>query len=705
MESTWTLFRVRGIEIGVNWAWLFVFALIAWSLGAGLFPRTYPGLDPNVYLVMGVVAAVLFFVSILLHELGHAFQALKEGMEIDGITLWLLGGVARFKGMFPSAGAEFRIAIAGPIVSVLIAAGFAALNWVGNLLGWPSQIRGVVDYLARINLIVVVFNMVPALPLDGGRVLRSWLWHRKKSFAGATVSAARAGRTFGMVLIGLGLLALFTGAGLGGLWFAVIGWFLIQAGQAEVSFAFLRRALRGRQVRDLMTPEPATVEPGLTIDAFLDDVSRMRGHSTYPVVDGYGSLSGLVSIRHAGQVPREQRTTTVVRDVMLTGDEVPTISPDADVMDALQILQEGPGRAVAIEGGRIAGILSMSDVARTLELEQIREPEATPEGAKGGSLGVWLVILAVVAGGAYFYHPPAAVIAPGESFDISGDIRIDGMEAEAPSGEYLLTSVALRQPNVYGLALAMVRDEQILSLRQVLPEGIDPDEFRSQQQQIFVESQRIAAAAAATAAGMDVDLTGTGARIVGVAPNSPASDVLQQGDVVVAIDGQAVEIVTDLQAAIRARPPGTGFVFTVERDGEELELDIESTRLEGLEGGAGIGVFIETRDFDVTLPFEVTFEQREIGGPSAGLAYALAIYDMIEDEDLAAGRSIAATGTIDISGRIGQVGGVDAKAEAARDAGAELFLVPAGEVSGARGAGITVRGVGSLEDALSTLRS
>src|SRR3990172_6650138 len=244
MESSFIFVRVRGIPIGANWSWLFVFALLTWSLGSALFPRTYPGLSGSAYWAMGLVTAILFFGSVLLHELGHAFRALKEGMRIEGITLWLFGGVAKFVGMFPSPGAEFRIAIAGPIVSVALAGGFGVLAFAGRELGWPASTRGVVDYLARINAILVGFNMVPALPLDGGRVLRAWLWHRQRSFSADTVSAARAGRAFGGLLIGLGLLGFFTGAGTGGLWFVFLGWFLLQAAQAEASFALVRQALR-----------------------------------------------------------------------------------------------------------------------------------------------------------------------------------------------------------------------------------------------------------------------------------------------------------------------------------------------------------------------------------------------------------------------------------------------------------------------------
>ena len=248
MHSSFTFVKIKGIPIGAHWSWVFVFGLLLWSLARGLFPSTYPGLGTGTYVTMAAVTVVLFFVSILLHELGHALQALKEGMRIEGITLWLFGGVAAFRGMFPSSGAEFRIAIAGPAVSVALAAFFGALAFLGNIFSAPTELQGVVDYLARINTILVLFNMIPALPLDGGRVLRSILWRHQRSFSAATASAARAGKIFGGVLAAVGLLNFFTGgAGAGGMWLVFLGWFLVQAAQSEAAVAVLQQVLSGRR--------------------------------------------------------------------------------------------------------------------------------------------------------------------------------------------------------------------------------------------------------------------------------------------------------------------------------------------------------------------------------------------------------------------------------------------------------------------------
>src|SRR5918992_2453774 len=205
MRDTFTLGRIAGVRFGLNWSWLVVFALIVWTLATGIFPETNPGFSDGAYVAMALVAALLFFTSLLLHEFGHALQARREGMEIEGITLWLFGGVAKFKGMFPSAGAEFRIAIAGPVVSLVLGGLFVA---IAGMTGLPESVDGVSAWLGYINLTLLVFNLLPALPLDGGRVLRSALWRARDDFRWATRISASIGRGFGFLFIGGGI-ALF----------------------------------------------------------------------------------------------------------------------------------------------------------------------------------------------------------------------------------------------------------------------------------------------------------------------------------------------------------------------------------------------------------------------------------------------------------------------------------------------------------------
>jgi Zn-dependent protease len=230
LNPTFSLGRIAGIKIGLNWSWAIVFVLIVWSLEASVFPAQNPGLSQETYIWMAAVAALLFFGSLLLHELGHAVQARRDGVEIEGITLWLFGGVAQFIGEFPSAGAELRIALAGPAVTVVIGSVSVA---VAALTHFPSAADGVLVWIGYINFVLLVFNLVPALPLDGGRVLRSLLWMRTRDFAAATRVAAGISRVLAFVLIALGVLLFVTENAFSGVWLAFIGWFLLQAAASE----------------------------------------------------------------------------------------------------------------------------------------------------------------------------------------------------------------------------------------------------------------------------------------------------------------------------------------------------------------------------------------------------------------------------------------------------------------------------------------
>ena len=364
MNASFKLGRIAGVEIGINWTWLVVFALIVWSLATAVFPDQNPGLGDGVYITIAVVAAVLFFASILLHELGHAVQARREGLEIEGITLWLFGGVAQFKGSFPSAGAEFRIAIAGPLVSLALGLGFVG---AALLVSGTPEVDAVVAWLGYINLALLVFNLLPALPLDGGRVLRSALWGARGDFRWATRVAAGIGRAFGFLFIGLGLVMFFFANAASGVWLAFIGWFLLGAASAEARYADVHDALAGRRVADLMVRDPVTVRPTETIGELMDDIVWTHRHTTYPVVDG-GRAVGLLPFRCVAQVPRREWDERTVRDCMLPLEQVPTLRPDEPLEDALAALGDGVGRALVLDGERLAGLLSISDLVRALEL-------------------------------------------------------------------------------------------------------------------------------------------------------------------------------------------------------------------------------------------------------------------------------------------------------------------------------------------------
>jgi Zn-dependent protease/CBS domain-containing protein len=361
--------RIAGIRIGVNWSWLVVFALIAWSLAVAVFPARTPGLSDGTYLAMALAAAVVFFASLLAHELGHAVQARREGMEIEGITLWLFGGVARFKGMFPSAGAEFRIAIAGPLVSLALGIGFVLVAAFADL---RPEVDGVVAWLGYINLLLLAFNMLPALPLDGGRVLRSALWGVRGDFATATRVSAGVGRGFGFAFIAGGIaLAMFADT-VSGIWLAFIGWFLLIAAGSEARFLAVRDAFDGLRVRDLMVRDPATVNADVSIGRFMDEVVWNRRHTTYPVVDGDVAV-GLLPFRRVAEVPRGEWDDHPVSERMLPRSEVPVLKEDDKLVDALIELSNGLGRGLVLDAdNRLIGFLSINDLLRALELGGLR---------------------------------------------------------------------------------------------------------------------------------------------------------------------------------------------------------------------------------------------------------------------------------------------------------------------------------------------
>lgn len=704
MNSSFRIIRVRGIDIGANWSWLFVFALIVYQLSVAVFPSVYPGLADSSYWAMGATSGVLFVVSLLLHELGHAFRAQKEGMEIEGITLWIFGGVAKFKGSFPSAGAEFRIAIAGPLVTVVLCGIFYGLDAGLAAAGAPDVILGVPSYLWRINLTLLVFNMIPALPLDGGRVLRSALWHRSGNYARATATAAGIARMIAGAMIAFGSAIFIFTTDFQGIFLALIGLLLIQASRAEETFAVFKQTLGGMHVRDLMTLSPQTVIPSRTIESFINDVTHESGHSTYPVVDLNGQLLGLASLRLAAGVPFDRRGSVSVRDVMLPVGSFPVLAPDDEIGPVLPMLQQGPGRAVVMQEGRVVGLLSMSDVARAIELEQIRDPSAAPIGRRPrrGMVALFIVIALAFAG--FAYTPPFVVLAPGAAFDVTRDVRIRGIETTPVDGKFLLTSVAVQQPRLFGLLGAMAEGKQVTPLDNVVPRNVDPEAYFEQQEKLFRESQMVAAAAAAIAAGHDVKITGGGAIVTDVRRGGPAAESLRNDDVIVAVDGKRVRTVEDVIRAIRARPEGSTFVMRVERAGRTVTARVRS---EGgiLQGVPAIGAYLESKDFDVDLPFRITFRDRDIGGPSAGLSYALAVYDLLSPQNVADGRVVATTGTMDLDGRVGPIGGIEEKLQAAKSEDADIFLVPEQEVGSARSGGLDVRGVETLRDAAQVLRA
>jgi Zn-dependent protease/CBS domain-containing protein len=364
MDGNFTVGRFGGIEVRLNWSLIAVFALIVWSLTDGVFPSQNPGLSHGTYVAMAIVAAVLFLASILLHELGHSWVARHEGIEVDSITLWLFGGVSQFKGRYGSPGAEFRVAFTGPLVSIVLGVVFVLIA----LAGFPSEVDGVAAWLGYINLILGVFNLIPAAPLDGGRVLHAALWRAKGDFAWATRISSDIGQGFGYLLIALGLAMFIFQGSFSGAWLAFVGWFLLQGAKAEARYAATEQALGDLRVRDLMVRRPVTVEADSTIGRLMDELALPHRFTTYPVVDR-GRPVGLLPFASVAAVPRSAWDTRRVRDTMIPLDQVPQLTEDERAVEALaELSAPRANRGLVLDDGHLSGLLSITDLAQALEV-------------------------------------------------------------------------------------------------------------------------------------------------------------------------------------------------------------------------------------------------------------------------------------------------------------------------------------------------
>lgn len=367
MRATFTLGRIAGVRIGVHWSVLFIFGIVAFGLAQGRLPQVYPGHAPVLYWAAGLGAAVVFFASLLAHELAHAVVARHNGVVVDDIVLWLLGGVARLKSEASSPAAELRIAGVGPLVSLLLGGLFLLGTWLLALASAPRLLVEVTAWLAGINLLLAVFNALPAAPLDGGRLLRAFLWWRTGDRLRATAGATAAGRGLGWLVIALGLVMFLRGGGFGGLWLALIGWFLIAAATAEGRQAQLRGVLAGVPVRDAMTRDPLTVPAVLPVADMLADPRYRYRHSAFPVTGADGATAGLVTLDSARQVTVGKRGTVTVGEVMVPLSRTTVAGPDDSLADLLPRMEPGAEhRVLVMDEGGLVGILSLSDISRTV---------------------------------------------------------------------------------------------------------------------------------------------------------------------------------------------------------------------------------------------------------------------------------------------------------------------------------------------------
>ena len=362
--TSWRVGRIAGIEVRVDSSWVVIALLITYSmyLRASIL---YPELSGGGAVALGILATVLFFGSVLVHELAHAVVSQARGIRVLDITLFLFGGATRARVESRGPADEFLIALVGPLTSALLAALFGIVATLGrDVLSTP--VVGTFGYLAWTNLLLAVFNLLPGFPLDGGRLLRSAIWKATGSIGRATRVASLAGQAVGWLLVAAGVASLLGGNLAGAIWFAFIGWFLVQAARASYQELQLRDMLRGVEAEDVMAGDLVRIPPELSLQDAVDDYFMRYDHGAFPV-DEQGRTIGLLTLRGVRRVPKEQWPTRRVRDHMVPlGDQV-VVAPDARMDGVLGKLQDGDaGRVLVVQDGEVVGIITPSDLTRWL---------------------------------------------------------------------------------------------------------------------------------------------------------------------------------------------------------------------------------------------------------------------------------------------------------------------------------------------------
>jgi Zn-dependent protease len=354
--------RFRGIDVLAHWSVLFILALLVTMLGASVFPSTAPGQSPLVYAVGATLTAVLFMLSLLAHELAHSVVAMHFGHRVRGITVWMLGGLSEMTSDAGNAREDALIAGAGPFTSIVLGSGFGAATWLADSwTSWP-MVTTALAWLAGTNLMLGAFNLIPAFPLDGGRLFHALLWWRWKDRARSTAAAARAGAVFGSLLIGLGIVEM-TRYPANGLWLAFIGWFIVSAAKSE-RYAAALESLGGHRVGEVMSPLGAPAASERTVSDFVDTLSAADGaHDAFVVVNQTGHAVGLLTWADLEAVPRTERPVRLVRDAMHPLTSVAVVSPDEPLSQVLPRLLRHD-RAVVVWDGQAVGTVSEADVVR-----------------------------------------------------------------------------------------------------------------------------------------------------------------------------------------------------------------------------------------------------------------------------------------------------------------------------------------------------
>jgi Zn-dependent protease len=362
------LFKLLGFQVSIDWSWIIIAVLIVWSLSSGFFPYLYGDLSRGAYFWMGVAGALGLFLSIIVHEFSHSLVARKYGIPMKGITLFIFGGVAEMSEEPPNAKSEFWMAAVGPLSSFLIGGIFYSIYKM-SLGTLSTPVSGVIRYLAIINGILAAFNLLPAFPLDGGRILRSIIWSIRKDIRTATRISSKIGSGFAYGFIFLGILNILRGNFVGGMWWVLIGMFLRGAARSSYQQLIIRRSLEGEKVRSFMKTDPVTVMPGLLVSELVEDYIYKYHFKMFPVLDG-DNLKGCVTTREVKGLPKEEWKKRTVGDIAIACSPENTIEAHVDAVKALSRMHRtGLSRLMVTDGQRLVGIITLKDLMRFLSIK------------------------------------------------------------------------------------------------------------------------------------------------------------------------------------------------------------------------------------------------------------------------------------------------------------------------------------------------
>jgi Zn-dependent protease/predicted transcriptional regulator len=359
-----------GIPIRIHYTLWFVFILIAWSLADGYMPSQYPGLGVVTYWAIGIACAIILFVSVLVHELSHSYIAKKNGLPIGRITLFFFGGVSELTEEPQDPGLEVRMAAAGPLISFLIAGVLGALWYSGRLVKWPVAVTATLGYSALINAALGIFNLIPAFPLDGGRVFRGSIWKRSGSLISATRTATRVSEGISLLMMLGGFVSIIIGDFVNGIWIIFLGWFIRSGAETSLRQTLLGEALNGVTVADIMTRDVLTVPVNIAVQQLVSEYFLVHPHGGYPVVEGKQVL-GIVTMQCVRSVPKEKRETTTVRDAMIHCEQTVTVKPSASALDAMTTMaRQNVERLLVFDGLQMLGIVTRGDLMRAIRTRQ-----------------------------------------------------------------------------------------------------------------------------------------------------------------------------------------------------------------------------------------------------------------------------------------------------------------------------------------------